>query len=395
MIGFFKSSTIQKKKLVGLVPRCGACGLLKGCRSPKMAVYGEGRKDVLVVGEAPGEKEDLQGRPFIGKAGEYLRQALDEVDVDLDQDAWTTNAVICRPPKNRTPDGKQIASCRPNLVETIAHYHPRVVILLGRSAMAGVLELYWKSDLGSVERWAGWQIPLEAHWVCPTFHPSFLLRTKNQLMDRLFESHLRAAFALDRSPPKLPDFKQLIKISYDEDEVYQALWEINREGGWAAVDYETTCIKPEWPKGQIISCAVSNGRQTISYPWIGRAITATHSLLKSNRTQKIASNLKFEERWTLKTFGHGVRCWGWDTMLAAHCLDNRTGICSLKFQSFVKMGVPSYNEKVEAYLQNYDGPYNRITEIEPNELLFYGGMDALLEYKLAMKQRREMGYDRA
>jgi len=100
-----------------------------------------------------------------------------------------------------------------------------------------------------------------------------------------------------------------------------------------------------------------------------------------------------EERWTLKKFGHGATNWGWDTMLASHCLDNRPGICSLKFQSLVRLGVPSYNDKIEPYLVNQKGPYNRIHEIDMKDLLLYGGIDSVLEYRLAMKQRHDMGYE--
>jgi hypothetical protein len=159
-----------------------------------------------------------------------------------------------------------------------------------------------------------------------------------------------------------------------------------------AVDYETNCIKPEWPKARLVSCAVSNGERTISYPWTEKTKTATGILLHSSSTQKIASNLKMEERWTIKEFGHGVINWGWDTMLAAHCLDNRTGICSLKFQALVQFGLPNYNLHIEPYLKSSHGPYNRITEIDLRQLLLYGGMDAILEYLLAMKQRKAMGF---
>jgi len=81
-------------------------------------------------------------------------------------------------------------------------------------------------------------------------------------------------------------------------------------------------------------------------------------------------------------------------MLAAHCLDNRPGICSLKFQSLVKMGVPIYNRHLEPYLESHgDGHYNRIQEISHKDLLTYGGLDSLLEYKLMRIQRKEMGYE--
>jgi len=325
-------------------------------------------------------------------AGTFLRQMLKQVGVNLDRDALTTNALICHPPSNKTPDDKQISYCRPNVLNAIQLYQPKVVVTLGRSALTSVLAAYW-SDVGPLERWTGWKIPLESYWICPTYHPSYLLRMKNSLLDRIFQAHLSDAFRIQQDPPRRMDLDQEIEVLYEEDEIEEVLHGMDEQGGWVAVDYEMNCLKPELPKARIASCAVSNGVRTISYPWSGKAILATAGFLKSKRTRKIASNLKFEERWTLKQFGHGVSNWGWDTMLATHCLDNRPGICSLKFQALVRMGIPSYHGHIEPYLFNYRGPYNRIHEIALKDLLFYGGTDALLEHRLATIQREEMGYE--
>lgn len=391
MNGFFSSSTIQREKPIGLIPKCGECGLYKTCESPKMPVYGKGGKGVLVIGEAPGATEDEGNRPFVGKAGQHLREVLGAIDVDLDRDAWTTNALICRPPKNASPDSKQISHCRPNILAAIRKYQPTVIVTLGRAALVSVLEAFWRDDVGPMDRWTGWQIPLPQHWVCPTFHPSYMIRMSNPLLDRIFQRDLERAFAIEDLPKAQEPFN--IEVLYDEKQIYEAIRDIDSQGGWASIDYETTCLKPEWPEAKIVSCAISNGKRTISYPWVGKAQIATSMFLKSSRTQKISSNLKMEERWTLKKLGHKVKNWGWDVMLATHCLDNRPGICSLKFQSFVKLGIASYNERVEPYLDSTNGPYNRIHEIETGDLLMYGGMDAILEYWVAMLQRKEMGYE--
>lgn len=392
MNGFFPASAVHKEKPAGLIAKCGKCGLYKGCQSPKMAPHGEGERRILFVGEAPGETEDRLGRPFVGKAGALLREVLESIGLDLDTDAWTTNALICRPPGNKTPDSKQIGYCRPNMAATLLKYRPRVVITLGRVALSSVMRGSWE-DISELERWVGWRIPLSPYWVCPTYHPSYLLRSNNSWLDRMFRNHLQAALQIREEPESINWVKDCVEILMDENAVCEALHEIDRAGGWAAVDYETTCIKPEWPKARIVSCSVSNGERTISYPWHGKAITQTGRFLTSKRTRKIASNLKMEERWTWKEFGHGVRNWGWDTMLAAHCLDNRSGICSLKFQSLVQFGLPSYNRHIEPYLENHRGPYNRIADIDLRQLLLYGGLDSVLEHMLAMKQRKEMGYD--
>lgn len=357
-----------------------------------MEPFGEGGLEVLVVGEAPGKTEDIKGRPFIGKAGTFLRETLAEFKVRLDRDAWTTNALICRPPSNKTPDDKQISYCRPNLVNTIREHRPRVIVTLGRAALVSVLTPYWR-DFGPMEKWVGWQIPLADHWVCPTYHPSYMLRMSNQLLDRLFYDHLRAAFRIKRPPPPAFDYEKHIEILYDDRKVWNALREMDSIGGWVSADYEGNCLKPEYPKGRIVSCAVSNGERTISYLWTPKNRIATGKFLRSKRTRKIAANLKHEERWTRKEFGHGVRNWGWDTILATHVFDNRPGIKSLKFQALVKLGLPSFNENIEPYLHSTNSHYNRIEEIDKGQLLLYGGMDALVEHRLAMVQRKEMGYE--
>lgn len=388
MKGFFADSTITKPAPVGMVPKCGACGLYKLCQSPKMPPYGRGAKKVLVVGEAPGETEDERNRPFIGKAGGLLRTRLHELGINLDKHAVTTNALICHPPHNETPDSKQIDYCRPNLINTIREVEPNVIVTLGRSALESVLRLHWKGKLKSLEQWIGWRIPTKDYWVCPTWHPSYLMRINSQMTDRMFVNHLERAFAITEPPPPQEEFQ--IDQIYDDREVYRILRGMDEEGGWIAFDYETNCLKPEYPEARIYSCAVSNGRRTIAYPWTGKAVIATKMLLKSKRTRKIASNAKFEERWTLKEFGHGVTNWGWDTMIAAHCLDNRPGICSIKFQAFIWLGI-TYNSHIEPYLENSrGGHYNRIQHIALKDLLQYNGIDSVLEYRVAMKQRKEL-----
>jgi uracil-DNA glycosylase family 4 len=393
MKGFFSSSIVQREKPTGLIPQCGKCGLYKDCKSPKMEPSGSGGKSVLIVGDAPGETEDKRDRHFIGEAGLYLREVLDSIGVDLELDTWTTNALICHPRWDKPPDSKQIGYCRPNLTATLAKTKPRIVITLGRAALDSVLRGSWKDIGATLDKWTGWQIPLGPYWVCPTFHPTYLIRQKhNAILDRMFKQHLRAAFAITEEPETLNWLKDSVEILLDERAVYEALRDMDQQGGWAAVDYEGNCIKPEWTKAHLVSCAVSNGERTISYPWTERNKRSTGIFLRSKRTRKIASNLKMEERWTLKEFGHGVCNWGWDTMLATHCLDNRTGICSLKFQSLVQFGVKAYNTNIEPYLKSTKGPYNRIAEIDLRQLLTYGGMDAILEYMLCMKQRKAMGY---
>lgn len=390
MNGFFPSSLVHKEKPLGLIPKCGSCKLFQDCNSPKMKVYGEGRRRVLIVGEFPGETEDHKGKPFTGKGGRFLRDTLETLGIDMVEDTWMTNALICHPPNNKIPDpGKMVRYCHPNLLRTVEACQPRVVVTLGQVALRSVLLNKW-DDVEALDRWTGNRIPLAEHWVCPTFHPNYLLREESSYLNRMFHQHLESAFAIDRDPKplKLPEFELLT----DEAEAQRAIRWFDKMGGWLAYDYEGTCIKPEWPRGELLSCSMSNGDRTIAYPWTEGTKQATGKTLHSDRTRKIASNLKMEERWTLREFSKGTVNWGWDTMLAAHALDNRSSVCSLKYQCFVRLGVPVYNKHIEPFLRSENGPYNRIKEIDRRQLLYYNAMDSFLEYKLAMKQRKDFGY---
>jgi DNA polymerase I-like protein with 3'-5' exonuclease and polymerase domains len=157
-----------------------------------------------------------------------------------------------------------------------------------------------------------------------------------------------------------------------------------------AFDYETNCLKPEYPGAEIVSCSICWGdKHVIAFPWTEKIAEAMDLLLKSP-VRKIASNMKFEERWTKYVFGYPVQNWDWDTMLAAHVLNNSRGVTGLKFQSFVCLGQPNYERHIEHYLTPGRKQYlNRIREIPLKDLLIYNGMDSLLEMKLSQLQKKD------
>jgi len=127
--GFFTPLEMNKtKQRLNYSTHCGACGLYKGCHSPKMKFHGKGEKKILVIGEAPGKQEDEANEQFIGKAGKRLRHEFKLCDINLNRDCWKTNAIRCRPPANATPDSKQINYCRPALFAEIKKLKPHYVL---------------------------------------------------------------------------------------------------------------------------------------------------------------------------------------------------------------------------------------------------------------------------
>lgn len=363
-----------------------------------MPVTGEGRRKILVIGEAPGEQEDEENTQLIGPAGAHLRKFLSNAGVNLDRDCWKTNALICRPPDNRKPTGEEIDHCLPNLVKTLATYQPEIIIPLGEVAVKSLITHVWREDPGPVGQWVGWRIP--AHkwnaWVCPTWHPSHLLRAKEPALDLWFGRHLEAATELTGRPwAVVPDYKSEVKVVTDLAVAAALIDKVVAAGGTAAFDFETNMLKPDGPDARIVSCSICwEGKRTFAYPWHGPTIAATQRFLRSP-IRKIASNLKFEERWCMRVFGHGVRGWYFDTMLGAHLLDPRRGITSIKFQSFVRLGTPIWNAHIEPFLRSKGTrEVNQILrEIDLHDLLLYNGLDSLLEYKVAMLQMKEMGYE--
>jgi DNA polymerase len=387
----------QIEPVIGNRPKCKACGLKDKCISPKMKPTGEGRKKVLVVAEAPGAKEDERGTQLIGKSGQHLRNCLRELDWSLDKDCWKTNAVICRPPDNKMQD-RYVKYCRPNLLQTVDELEPETIILLGARSVQSFIGHEWGKEIGGIGRWAGWKIPLQSRnaWVCSTYHPSYLLRENNaeaKVRELWFKKHLQDSLDFSGRPwSSVPTYKDEIQIVLSEDEAASYIRRQASRECPVSFDYETNMLKPDSPKARIVSCAICwGGKDTIAYPWVGKAVKATQEVLRSS-IPKYGANIKFEQRWTKKEFGHGVRNWKWDTMQATHILDNRPGISSVKFQAFVRLGLPPWDHHIESFLEDKEGnTENRIDELDMSELLEYNGMDALVEYKLAKIQMKEMG----
>jgi DNA polymerase len=362
-----------------------------------MAPAGDGGKRILVVAEAPGKQEDEAGRQLVGRSGSLLRDTLAKLGIDMRKDCVLTSSLICRPEGNKEPTAEQISHCRPNVVATIDKHKPEIIIPIGSYATKSVIGHVWKESVGGITRWAGFNIPsvkLNA-WICPTFHPALVLREKSKTVANYFHHHLKTAVAHTGRPYDTPpDYRSQVDRIRNPDKAAAIIRKMIKRGGAVAFDYETNMLKPEWAEHRILSCSVCwRGKKTIAYPWQGEAITATRELLRSP-LPKIASNLKFEERWTKQEFGHGVRNWYFDTMLAAHVDDNRTAITSIKFQAFVLLGIEPYDDHISPLLKSKGDVFvnQAVDEIELDDLLLYNGLDSLLEYKVAELQMRKMQY---
>jgi DNA polymerase len=149
---------------------CRRCGLCTG-RTQLVFGVGDPEADLVIVGEAPGQQEDLRGEPFVGPAGEMLdRMLINVLGLRRDQ-VYIANVVKCRPPGNRNPLPDEIATCRPFLEAQIRALRPKLMLVLGSVALQALFtpEARITRDRGKWRDWAG--IP-----AIPTFHPAYLLR---------------------------------------------------------------------------------------------------------------------------------------------------------------------------------------------------------------------------
>jgi DNA polymerase len=178
---------VEVRKEIG---DCTRCKLHEG-RTNIVFGVGDPRTRLMFVGEGPGEQEDLQGEPFVGRAGKKLDEMIQAIGLARDR-VYIANIVKCRPPKNRDPEPDEIASCSPFLEAQIDAIRPRVIVTLGAPATRTLLG----TRVGITKLRGNWQqfrgIP-----VMPTFHPAYVLRnytreTRQKVWDDLKAAKVRA-----------------------------------------------------------------------------------------------------------------------------------------------------------------------------------------------------------
>jgi uracil-DNA glycosylase len=154
------------------------CSDLAGCTRCKLhrrrtnIVFGVGdpHAELVFVGEGPGHDEDVQGLPFVGRAGQLLNQMIAAMGLSRDQ-VYIANVVKCRPPENRTPEKDEIATCLPFLLRQLTEIHPKVVVCLGSVAAQTLL-----NTNKSISHFRGQWFDFRGAKLMATYHPAYLLR---------------------------------------------------------------------------------------------------------------------------------------------------------------------------------------------------------------------------
>ena len=155
------------------INKCQKCSL-GGTRNNFVFGVGDPNASLLLVGEAPGEQEDLKGEPFVGRAGKLLDKILSAINRSREKDVYICNVLKCRPPKNRDPLPDEVNECEPYLLHQINLIKPKLIVALGRVAGTTLLNVdnSLKSMRGVIHDYNGTQLIV-------TYHPAALLRNSN------------------------------------------------------------------------------------------------------------------------------------------------------------------------------------------------------------------------
>jgi uracil-DNA glycosylase family 4 len=190
----------RREDLVALYREASGCVRCPLHQGRNRVVFGNGNADadLMFVGEGPGQQEDIQGLPFVGRAGKLLDQLLEEIGLSRGE-VWVTNVVRCRPPGNRDPQPDEIAACRSYTDRQIELIEPRLICTLGKFAMQvltrtnrGITAVHGKPEVH--------ELGGRTMRVYPLFHPAAALRSTKTLED-LRDAFARIPALLDEPPP--------------------------------------------------------------------------------------------------------------------------------------------------------------------------------------------------
>lgn len=396
MKGFFtKQETQSKSRPDGKIYSCSGCGLLKNVETPIMKPYGKGDKRILIVMDYPSKLDDERGKPLTDKHGRMIKREFRKNGIDLFRDCWVTHSMRCYPGSRKTNLLYELACCRRFLTKTIEELQPHVIIAFGKLALLSLIGHRWKKDFGEFSKWRGWAIPDQEFkaWICPIRNPKELhdnpvynLQWQKDIANACTKSEIKF---LKWKKPTIHFVKNLSFIRQIKD------------GQTIAIDYETTGIKPHASGHRIICIAVAVNENTSFVFMVPKDVTKLKrycALLKNAQIGKLAQNMKYEDNWSNEILKTQVNGWEFDSMLASHVMDNRESITGLKFQTYVQFGIIDYDSEIEPYLKaDNSNAINRVPELiktreGKEKLMYYCGMDTIVQYRLSLLQQQTMNY---
>lgn len=354
------------------------CKLCEGCHSPFMKADGDINSELLLIGEAPGETEDLGGKPFIGDAGELLQDALSKANITK---WYMTNAVRCRPLNNRNPTAKELKACYPRLLEDIKSMpNLKLIVLLGNIA----LQTFCK--MKGISKYTGKTMTYDGYKVMPILHPAYILRNQKEL--KTFFDHIaRISNALSGTLVSLGDFGKYKTITTLAE--WKELFRELRLRRKFVYDIETSSLSP-FVEGSRIKCI---GFSTKSYTastlpigflsWEDKEWREIYEdlvmLFESETIFKIGHNIKFDNLWMKEYLKINVKGTYWDTQISQFLL-NENASRGLKDLAWAHTKIGGYETRLSTTPDKAEG----------EELYVYNSTDTDVTFRIYDHHREEL-----
>jgi DNA polymerase-1 len=379
---------------------CKRCELHSDCITNCLGGTGSNKPVVLFVGEAPGKNEDEEGEAFIGRAGQLLRDCVE----DANAEGWPvrySNCVRCRPLANATPNEKQIKKCRPFLRAEILRTQPKIIVPLGATAL--------ESCLGEtkITKVRGRKFVRDGFIYFPTFHPAYILRNpeaNDSFIDDLLKIFDPALLEVKKADLKLVTPKEAysyLKSKYD------------CHGNLSfSFDIEATSLDPYLPDARVLCIAFSaedDQAIIVDIPILDGSVTAKAAYsdcqywlrnIFTLHADAIAQNGKYDCTYLNTVLDVKVENWSWDTMLMAYALDEKSehGLKAMAARHLP--GYAGYEEqilkdlKTRKKIKTIAGQEMlAMDQAKPEMLHRYNGTDAVVTFLLWKKFKKELQED--
>lgn len=384
-------------------PACSKCQLYKTCgKHPFIAADVPGNERVLFVGEAPGSEESEQGKPFVGKSGEYLRSVVSELGVYV----GFTNAVRCRPVDNAVPTTKHITLCKEFLLEDIKNSPAEIIVLLGNTALKSII------GYSGISNWRGKLLEKDGRKYIATFHPSALLREQgrgesNLLENQFLEDMGKIMEVLDGVEQQGADSSFEYKY-VDTLSKAREMFEELKKAELCGYDLEFIDLHA-FKEGNAIlmaSFATNNPNRGYALPLLHKETPFTDEELTevlgmfeeflTGSTLKIGHNVKIDSLLPYATLGIQIKNVVGDTLLLSKLIDSRPGIHDLKQLAGKHLGMYDYENPLTIYVAEHPEAnykeHGNYSNIPLNILWPYAAKDAvatLLLYSILLSKLDE------
>ena len=304
---------------------CEKCSLHKSCRTNRVGLSGDDQARVLFVGEAPGAEEDADGEPFVGRAGQLLRDTISTSFPD-DEGYALTNVVKCRPPNNREPTQEEIKACAEWLqMDVDSMPKLEIVVAVGNVALKA---LYGRQG---ITRWSGKVVGDLTGYpgvqLMAILHPAYILRNQPEI--KKFREHMgRIASALKGELTNESDKGKYIIVNTDR-EFEEMLSKISRSR-YFVYDIETSGLSP-YRNGEIKCIAISTSNLNawvlpVTFLSNGRWVEKIKELFQSKRIGKVGHHVKFDNGWVEHILGCKVQSTIWDTAISQFLINEIEGV---------------------------------------------------------------------